>query len=236
MSYVCNIMHDQNEIPATTQLLLNAVQNGVSRAGSRAKLEQAAGLPENILRGLLATDHTRIPSVENAKKIAEALGLEFYIGPPRDFDPIPEVEVDGAYFDTVPRYDAQAAGGSGVLNLDEDPIDRLAFNKDWLSKQGIHAGHCALITAQGRSMEPRIYDGDLIMIDRRRTSIRSGRVYVFNDGDRGTRVKQLEHIPDLGVILHSDNREEYPPETRAGSSANDITILGEVVWSGHKWG
>lgn len=123
-----------------------------------------------------------------------------------------EVEVDGAHFDTVPRYDARAAGGSGALNLDKDPIDRLALNKGWLKKQGIHAGHCALITAQGRSMEPRIYDGDLIMIDRRRTSIRSGRVYMFNDGDHGTRVKQLEHIPDLGVILHSDNREEYPPK------------------------
>lgn len=85
-------------------------------------------------------------------------------------------------------------------------------------------------------MEPRLCDGDLIIIDRRRTSLHSGRVYVFNDGDRGTRVKQLEYIPDLGMILHSDNRSEFPPETRAGSSANDITIPGALVWPGHKWG
>lgn len=60
---------------------------------------------------------------------------------------------------------------------------------------------------------------------------------MFNDGDKGTRVKQLELIPDQAIILHSDNKSEHPPETRIGKAMNAVAdgVVGEVVWSGHKW-
>lgn len=217
-----------------------AVSDAVDALGTNAfAVEKANGLPADAIRGVLrkktGSKKEAGTSLNRAKEICDALGLELYIGPPRTFPPSPEVEVDGNLFDTVPRYNAQAAGGHGALNLDAEPIDRLAFTRNWLKCQGINAAHCALITAKGDSMEPRIFEGDLIMIDRRKTTIRNHRVYVFNDGDRGTRVKRLEHIPDMGIFLHSDNREDYPPESRIGHAANEIKVLGEVVWSGHKW-
>ena len=50
---------------------------------SPIKLALENGLPRDAIRSVL---RGHPPSVERAKKIAEALGLEFYIGPPRRLD------------------------------------------------------------------------------------------------------------------------------------------------------
>ncbi len=123
-----------------------------------------------------------------------------------------------------------------MINLDAPPIDHLAFSKRWLEQNGISAGDSVLINVRGDSMEPSIYDGDLVMIDRRKTHIRSGRIYAVRESD-SLRIKRLELIPDAAIILRSDN-PKYPPEHRIGEAMNDISlgVIGEVVWSGHKWG
>jgi len=41
------------------------------------------------LRGFIDPSREQIPSIDKAAKIAEAVGLEFYIGPPRFSDPAP---------------------------------------------------------------------------------------------------------------------------------------------------
>lgn len=179
-----------------------------------------------------------VPSIERAQAICDALGLEFHIGPPRST--AATAELDGERFATIARYDASAAAGNGVINLDAPPKDHLALPLDWLVETGIRPDRCILITASGDSMAPAISNGDLVMIDRQRTEIISGRVYVYNAPDDGTRVKRLELIPDAETIItRSDNTDQkrYPPEYHTGPAMNAISqnILGEVVWSGHRW-
>ncbi len=177
----------------------------------------------------------RLPSLDKLQALSEYFDLEFYIGPPRS-DPAPVVMVKDEPFDMVPRYEASSAAGDGVVNFDGPPIDHLAFSKTWLKQNGINAGACVLLNVKGDSMEPSIYDGDLVMIDRRRQTIRTGRLYVFRDGDEGLRLKRLDVIPDTAIMLRSDN-PKYPPEPRTGEAMNAISegVVGEVVWSGHKW-
>lgn len=198
--------------------------------------EAKQGWKQGYLRAFVRNDGKRSnPNIDKAQDICDALGIEFYIGPPRS-NPAPVAVVQDQVFDTVPRYDVQSAAGNGVINLDGKPTDYLAFSKVWLGQNGINAGSCALINVKGDSMEPSIYDGDLVMLDRRKTAVRSGRIYVFRDGDEGLRLKRLDVIPDTAITLRSDNLK-YPPEPRIGDAMNDITqnIIGEVVWSGHKW-
>lgn len=177
----------------------------------------------------------RIPSADRLEALYSYLGLEFYYGPPRG-DPAPVTKIADEEFDTVARFDALSAAGDGMVNFDEPPIDHLAFSRKWLSQNGINAGTSVLINVRGDSMEPSIYDGDLVMLDRRRTAIRSGRIYVFRDPDDGLRVKRLELIDGAAISLRSDN-PKYPPEHRTGPEMNRISenIVGEVVWSGHTW-
>ncbi|PIE15912.1 MAG: hypothetical protein CSA68_04750 [Rhodobacterales bacterium] len=199
-------------------------------------IEKAGGLPVDAIRSVIRDDDKRaVPRISRAKEICDLLDLEFYIGPPRS-DPAPVAMVKNEPFDTVPRYDAASAAGDGVVNFDGPPIDHLAFSKTWLAQNGINAGACVLINVKGDSMEPSIYDGDLVMIDRRRKAIRTGHLYVFRDGEEGLRLKRLDVIPDTAITLRSDN-PKYPPEPRTGEAMNAISqgIVGEVVWSGHKW-
>ncbi len=95
-----------------------------------------------------------------------------------------------------------------------------------------------LINVAGNSMEPSLYDGDLVMIDRRKTSLRSGRIYVLRNGDN-LHIKRIEVVPGAALILRSDNPDQtkFPPEYKIDEAMNDISLntVGEVVWSGHKW-
>jgi phage repressor protein C with HTH and peptisase S24 domain len=173
------------------------------------------------------------PSVERLAAIAEALNLEFYLGKRRDFVQAPTTVLEGERFETVARFDAAGSAGNGALNLDGPPIDHLAFSKRWLAQNGISAGASFLINVIGDSMEPSLYDGDLVMIDRRKTRVRSGRIYAFREGDC-LRIKRLELIPGTALILRSDN-PRHAAEHLTGNSMNTIEVLGEVVWSGHTW-
>jgi len=175
-------------------------------------------------------------TLNKARAICDALGLELYIGPPRGAPPAPTTTVAGEQFDTVARHDVVGAAGDGMINLDGPPIDHLAFSKRWLAQNGISAGDSVLINVRGDSMEPSLYDGDLVMIDRRKTHLRSGQIYAFRDGD-ALRIKRIEIIPGTALILRSDN-PKHQAEHRTGEAMNDISenILGQIVWSGHTWG
>jgi phage repressor protein C with HTH and peptisase S24 domain len=179
----------------------------------------------------------RSPSFKKVEAICDALGLDVEIGPPRSNGSVYSVDMNK--YAEVARYDVRASAGDGYLNLEAAPVDHLAFSLGWLHQNNIVPECCVLISVSGESMQPSISDRDLVMIDRRRTQITSGKVYVYNDPDDGTRVKRLELVPGTAIIVRSDNPDQkrFPPEFHTGKSMNAIaqSVLGEVVWSGHTW-
>lgn len=215
--------------------IYDLVRAGIDEHGIRP-FARKIGVPVGVVR---SAEARRDLSASSLQMLCNALSFEFYIGPPREITPAPEVNVDGSRFATVARHDASASAGGGFVNFDEAPIDHLAFSKTWLMQNGIQPGASVLINARGRSMEPSIYDGDLVMIDRRKREVRNGRIYVYNDPADGTRVKRLEVVPGHAIIVRSDNpdQKEFPPEYHTEDAMNAIAqnIIGEVVWSGHKW-
>lgn len=204
--------------------------------------EVAHGFPQGFIRGVVRNDDKRaVPSIQKAAQIAEALGLELYIGPPRDSGPVTQVTLDGSEYARVPLHDALLAAGAGCENGAEQIIDHLAFRRDWLARVGVAASAARLARVQGDSMQPTIWPGDMILIDTRRTdpplrkrdSHDQRRSPIYAMIDRGeARVKRIERpAPDLMMLL-SDN-PDYPPELRQGKDLKDLTIIGKVVWWGH---
>lgn len=181
------------------------------------------------------------PSAEKLAALCQAVGWEFYFGPPRDTGPVEQVILDGQEFAHVPLHQASLAAGDGASNEGEDVIDHLAFRRSWLTRIGVSASNAVLARARGDSMLPGIHCGDMVLIDRSRRDVpvrprrpednRPAPIYALLDGT-GARIKRIERPEPEIVMLLSDN-PSFPPEVLTGNKIASLDIVGKVVWWGH---
>jgi phage repressor protein C with HTH and peptisase S24 domain len=169
---------------------------------------------------LISGDRTNFPSLADVASSAEELLNN----------------VVGQDFEAVPRYDVFLAAGDGALNGHDTPVEHLAFAKSWLDKMNILPDMAALLSVKGESMQPTLFDGDLVLVDRNKHTIQNGKIYAFVDGDRGARVKRLRIFGGTAIVVQSDNHD-FDDEERTGEDMSSISesIIGEVIWSGHTW-
>lgn len=136
-------------------------------------------------------------------------------------------------FTLIDRYrDAHHAAGPGDNIDDEGETDQIAFLDDWIRSKGWHSKSLRAAPARGRSMEPRIQDGDLLLIDTAAKDIQNGRAYAIRDSS-GRRVKRLFLDVDGGLHIRSDNpAPEFAPEVVPAGKLEHVEIIGRVVWIG----
>ena len=123
----------------------------------------------------------------------------------------------------------KAAAGDGALMVDERTT-RVRFPRFVLTQQGVAPANARLMEASGESMRETISDGDLLLVDvsPAATQIAEGKIYVFSVGNEAY-VKRLKRSGD-DVIMISDNRELFPPETVP--KGLPLRIYGRVKWAG----
>lgn len=219
------------------EILARLVHERLEELGTNPfALEKAAGLPEDAIRGVLRGSLKSGTTLNRAQQICEALGLELSIGPPRADTPAAEIRKGGQGFALVPRVEAELAAGAGAENgpeaATEAAVEALAFRTDWLRRMGVNPANARLVKVRGDSMEPLIHDQDIVMIDRGRRSVQSGRVYALLEGAEA-RVKRLDRPDRETLVIRSDN-PAYPSELRRGPEIDAITVIGQVVWCGHQ--
>lgn len=182
------------------------------------------------------------PSYERVERLAEVLGLECYVGPPRENRPVCQGAINGNDYAEITRLDVSAAAGAGVQNDSENAVGTLAFRKDWLTARGLSATDVVMINVRGDSMLPLIFDGDTVMVDTSQTSPvirprdklgnRRSDIYAIVQ-DQHTRIKWVERPNVETLILYSENTLSYAPEVIVGREIEDIKLVGKVVWWGH---
>jgi len=203
--------------------------------------ETSAGLAADAIRNVIRSEKRSGPTLSRVEEICAALGMEFYIGPPRDTGPIEHMTIDGADYAHIPLHDAMLAAGAGTLNEAEAVVGSIAFRRDWLHRIGVAAADAKLARVQGDSMQPSLWPGDMILIDTRvneppvrtretRDQRRSPIYALIDNGE--ARVKRIERPTPDQMLLISDNTD-YRPELRQGTNLKAITIIGKVVWWGH---
>jgi hypothetical protein len=178
-----------------------------------------------------------LPSLENLEKLADVLGLELYFGHPRQsgetINPLSNHEkvtlLDDFAF--VDRFDVQLSAGPGANGDNARQLSPVAFRKEWLSQQGLRADRCVVCSVRGNSMEPMLFDGDLVLLNKNRSETRDGQVFGVVDIEGDVRIKRLERV-NGGLLLRSDN-PECPTELRLGEDANRVRIIGALAWSSH---
>lgn len=139
--------------------------------------------------------------------------------------PLSADEVEIAFYKTM-----RLACGSGSL-VEVNSCDRGAMRvpRELLDRLGIYRDKAFSAPAEDDSMKPTINDGDLIYVDENRTQIKDGRIFAIEHGDI-YRCKRLYRLPNGGVRIVSDNKEEYPEEilSEEDISNQGFKILGWV--------
>lgn len=202
--------------------------DGLKRTGwSLAELSRKSGVSYDALNKVKRRE-TASTSAENAAAVAQALGVEWVdvgmpLTPPDDED---------QPSDLVPVYDIQASAGHGAVADYEAIAYSLAFPPDYLRHiTKSDPRNLQIISVKGDSMHPTLNDGDLVMLDRSKTSLNYDGLFVLRYGD-ALHVKRASRASSLGrVLIVSDNRSIYPPQEYA---AEDVTVIGKVIWYGRK--
>lgn len=138
-------------------------------------------------------------------------------------------------YSLVPLYDVSASAGHGAVVESEQVIDYLAFKRDWLRAElNATAVDLYLIEVDGESMEPTLRPGDIILIDRRNAgNVPRDGVYVLRLNG-SLLVKRLQRMPGHTVRVSSDNHAYEPFMLAMDAPADDMAIVGRVVWSGRR--
>lgn len=120
----------------------------------------------------------------------------------------------------IPVFGRVAAGIP--IDAIEDILDYEEITEDEVSK-----GEYFALKIKGNSMEPRIYNGDIVIV-RRQNDVNNGDIAIVLDGDDAT-CKKIKKTPE-GVFLQSLNPNyEAMYYSNKEIENRPILILGKVV-------
>lgn len=135
----------------------------------------------------------------------------------------------------IPLYDVKAKAGHGVVVTSERIVDSLAFKQDFLRNElGATRDDLYLIHVEGDSMEPTLRAGDLILVDRRRTTADREGIYVLRMDD-ALLVKRLQRQPGGRIMATSDNPTYQSFDVDLKALHDGLSIIGRVVWAGRRF-
>lgn len=205
-----------------------------------AELRDNEGLPQQVFAGQLGLtlrtyqryEMGEVPPKAQtlAKLAARGVDLNWLLNGPAQlgYEGQPP-DISG--FIMVPRFDVAASAGPGAFAEDQEPVDFLAFRRDWLVEDAaILPGKAALIGATGDSMEPTIRNGDILLVDRAIERIMDDAIYVIGYDER-LLVKRVQRFTNGSVAIKSDN-PAYETETLSADMAETLRIAGRVRWIG----
>lgn len=152
---------------------------------------------------------------------------------PNLFESKPEKPKTPVFVD-IPYYqEAELSLGNGtIIHDDEHPGRSLSFQQEWLDGLGLEVEHLVVVKCKGDSMEPRVRNGDIVLINKDIEAIEDGAIYALNyAGD--AKLKRLITRADGSLIIRSDNQNGmFPDDTVTESEADQLKIIGKAVWVG----
>ena len=140
------------------------------------------------------------------------------------WDSSDEIDDDRVWVD---RADYHFSAGNGHIQWEIREKRALPFSREFFGAIRSKPENCKLVCVRGDSMEPFLFNRDMMMVDTTRTTIKDGLVYAIYFADEAW-VKQIFKTPN-GLILHSYN-SKYPDRILDSGNATDLKVIGEVVY------
>ncbi len=126
------------------------------------------------------------------------------------------------------RGDVNASMGNGIEVYTEEETGKYPISKHLVNTLMVNPKTSEIIFAIGNSMEPTIYGGDSLLVDRSKTQIYDGRIYCVRY-DNQLYAKRLQKISKDKIKMISDNKE-YDPIII--DETIDFKVIGEIRWFG----
>lgn len=131
----------------------------------------------------------------------------------------------------IRQYSAIGECGGGYLNDHVELSDGLAFKREWLARKNAKPENLAVMYGSGTSMEPYIFDGDVVLFDRSDTEPKHRQVYIVRRPDDSVSIKRLIQQLSGDWVIKSDN-PDYADEKVSADTIHEIPFVGRVIWRG----
>ncbi len=132
----------------------------------------------------------------------------------------------------IPQYTAKGECGDGYLNGHVEVKGGLAFKREWIARMKARPENLRAIYADGDSMEPYIFDGDVVLFDSADREPRDRQVYAIRRPDGGISIKRIIQQLSGAWVIRSDNQAKYRDEPITEDVLHEMPILGRVIWRG----
>ena len=183
---------------------------------------------------------TKTMSASNANAAAQALGVSvrwlvdgFGEKRPQNVLVFNREDDTPEDFISVPLFQINFAAGesAGEPTYEEmTECEPRYFSRAFIRSRHVSEHNLKCFKVHGDSMEPVLWDGDVILVDCSYQPILDGRVYTFiYAGD--LRVKRLFKRMDGSILIRSDNPDKaaFPDELVTGDNLNRLRLIGRVI-------
>jgi phage repressor protein C with HTH and peptisase S24 domain len=146
-----------------------------------------------------------------------------------------DVEEDGSLSESgaeillVPMVEARLSAGSGSLETSTRLQRQYSFRSDFLRRRG-NPAQMILVRVSGDSMEPKIENNDVVLIDQGQKDLVPGKIYAVGVEDM-VYLKMVNARP--GQVVLSSVNEKYEPIyiDTLDDSESRIRIIGRAIWT-----
>ncbi|MGJ8524133.1 hypothetical protein R84981_002851 [Carnimonas sp. R-84981] len=134
----------------------------------------------------------------------------------------------------IPQLTIKGSAGDGHFNDHVEIKAGMAFKREWIERKKLREDDLFVIYAEGQSMEPKIYDGDVLLIDVSKKNPVHGRVFAIRRPDGDISLKRLFQGMGGAWEIVSDNPDKitYRTEILGEESVHEAAIIGMAVWHG----
>jgi len=119
---------------------------------------------------------------------------------------------------------------AGITGFRTEPEQRdggtLGLRRSWIERHQLHPEHLIAIVVKGESMEPSLYEGDIVVINTLDTRPVDGAVYAFNYEGEAV-VKRLTR--DAGQWWLTSDNPDQRRYYRKQCKGTDCLVIGRVV-------
>ena len=192
----------------------------------QAELSRVSGVPQPTISRTLKGKS--VPETETLSRLAKTLGIKFDHVSSNSSSPN-EIDLENnPDFPAVKKVSLRVSAGITGFGVEPCTGDDslIVFRADWYQSRRLKPENLLALKVSGASMEPNLYDGDVVVMNKANTELKDGEVFVFNlDGE----VVIKRAVRDGGQWwLDSDNQDKTR-FTRKACPEGICIPLGKVI-------